>query len=154
MLISIVPNPCYLDPSDLRLKITTSPELWRADTHQMCDRNSICLGSSQFWSSSRHQMLLGSLNDNHIFVLRTRGRAFADPILYLGSRVDRSFNRLYVFVRSIVRPFAAGGLPSCARSLARSLDRSHGSQDESIVLSEPPTNRYLPSSGFLRVTVL
>lgn len=58
-----------------------------------------------------------------------------DPIFYLGSCST---------VRSYVRSFVR----SLARSLARSRVCSHGSQDESIVLSEPPTNRYLPSSGF------
>lgn len=103
--------------SDRQVKITTSPELWWADS--TCEQFSTCLGSSQFWLSSRHQMLLGSLNDNRIFVLRIR---WVDLICYLDSYFDRSSIRIY----------------------------AHDSQDESIVLSEPPTNWYLPSSGFLR----
>lgn len=119
MLISIVPNPCYwILPTYEKL-----PPYRNCGglTRIRCDHNSTCLGSSQFWLSSHHQMLLGSLNDNHIFVLRTLDELnlFALDILIF---LDHSFVRSFVrssfrsLVRSLARPLA--------RSLARLLIRS------------------------------
>lgn len=82
---SVLLDPLYL-PIDKNYHLTGIVVGWPYSF-------STCLGSLQFWSSSRHQMLLGSLNDNCIFVLRIR---WVDLICCLESyfidRNDRPFS--------------------------------------------------------------
>jgi hypothetical protein len=123
-MISIVPkNPCYWILSIFR----STSKNYHVTGIVVGRREQFftCLGSSQFWSSSRHQMLLGSLNDNCIFVLRIRWLDLRVLSRFLFRSMELS---IHIYIYTML----------------------HDSQDESIVLSEPPTNWYLPSSGFLR----